>query len=42
MTAIRDDATRNRLIKLGSVDCLYKPFSDESIHEAVKTALRRS
>jgi FixJ family two-component response regulator len=42
MTAIRDDATRSRLIKLGSVDCLYKPFSDESVHEAVKTALRRS
>jgi FixJ family two-component response regulator len=42
ITAIRDDAARNRLIKLGSVDCLYKPFSDESIHQAVKTALRRS
>ena len=42
MTAIRDDAARNRLIKSGSVDCLYKPFSDESVHDAVKTALRRS
>jgi FixJ family two-component response regulator len=42
ITVIRDDAARNRLIKSGSVDCLYKPFSDESVHDAVKTALRHS
>jgi FixJ family two-component response regulator len=27
MTAIRDDATRTRLTKLGSVDCLYNETS---------------
>jgi FixJ family two-component response regulator len=41
ITAHGDAATtRLRLIELGAVDCLFKPFSDTALHAAVEAALR--
>lgn len=40
ITADRDPALRQQLIRQGAVDCLFKPFSDTSLIEAVKSVLR--
>ena len=40
MTAGRDDTVRPRLLKEGAVECLFKPFSDSDLQDALKTALR--
>ena len=40
ITAHRDEAVRPRLIKQGAVECLFKPFSDEALQEALSSALR--
>lgn len=40
ITAQRDEALRPRVIKQGAVDCLFKPFSDTALHEAIRAALR--
>lgn len=40
ITAHRDETVRPRLIKLGAVDCLFKPFSDSDLLEALNAALR--
>ncbi|TPK86247.1 response regulator [Mesorhizobium sp. B2-4-12] len=40
ITAQRDDAVRQRLIRLGAVECLFKPFSDIELKHALNLALR--
>jgi FixJ family two-component response regulator len=40
ITADRDTRVRRRLIEQGAVDCLFKPFSDTALLEALNTALR--
>lgn len=42
ITAHRDDLVRPRLIAQGAVDCLYKPFSETDLLNALNTALRVS
>ena len=42
ITAHRDETVRPRLIAEGAVDCLYKPFSETDLLNALKTALRVS
>lgn len=40
ITAQRDEAARSRMIEQGAVDCLFKPFSDTALLEALKRAIR--
>jgi len=40
ITAHRDDAVCQRVLALGAVDCLFKPFSDTALLGALKAALR--
>jgi FixJ family two-component response regulator len=40
MTAHRDEAIRTRVLEEGAVECLFKPFSDTAVLEALNTALR--
>lgn len=40
MTAGRDDTVRPRLLKEGAVECLFKPFSDSDLLDALNTALQ--
>jgi len=40
ITADRDPALRQRLIEQGAKECLFKPFSDTALDEAVHSALR--
>jgi FixJ family two-component response regulator len=40
ITAQRDETVRSRLIKHGAVECLFKPFSETALLEALNTALR--
>jgi FixJ family two-component response regulator len=42
ITANRDNTVRPRLIEQGAVDCLFKPFSDTALLEALTAALRAS
>lgn len=39
ITADRDTVLRQRLIKQGAEECLFKPFSDTALVEAVNSAL---
>ena len=39
ITAHRDETVRPRLIKQGAVECLFKPFSDSDLLEALNAAL---
>jgi len=39
ITADRDMIIRQRLIEQGAVECLFKPFSDMALLEAVNSAL---
>ena len=39
ITADRDMIIRQRLIEQGGVECLFKPFSDTALLEAVNSAL---
>jgi len=39
ITADRDMIIRQRLIEQGAVECLFKPFSDTALLEAVNSAL---
>ena len=41
ITGDGDKAMCARLLKLGAVDCLFKPFSDMALLDAVNEALRR-
>jgi len=40
ITAQRDEAMRMRLLEQGAVECLFKPFSDTALLEALNTAFR--
>jgi FixJ family two-component response regulator len=40
ITAQRDEALRPKLIKLGAVECLLKPFSETDLLGALNAALR--
>jgi len=40
ITALRDEDVRPRLLERGAVECLFKPFSDTALLEALNAALR--
>ena len=40
ITAHRDENLRPRVLEQGAVECLYKPFSDMALLEALNAALR--
>jgi len=40
ITAHQEPGLRPRLIEQGAIDCLYKPFSDTALRDAVYAALR--
>jgi FixJ family two-component response regulator len=42
ITAHKDDFVRARLIDQGAVECLFKPFNDAALHEALDLALRKT
>ena len=42
ITAHGDNTVRPRLLEQGAVDCLFKPFSDTALRDALNTALRVS
>jgi FixJ family two-component response regulator len=42
ITAHGDESVRPRLIEQGAVDCLFKPFSETALQEAVDAAFRVS
>ncbi len=39
ITAIRDDAVRARVVELGAIACLTKPFSDTALCEALRSVM---
>jgi FixJ family two-component response regulator len=39
ITAHRDERVRSSVLDEGAVNCLFKPFSDSALLEALKTAL---
>ena len=39
ITAQRDDSVRRRVIEQGATECLFKPFSDTALSDAVNAAL---
>jgi len=42
ITACRDDAVRPQLLEDGAVECLFKPFSDTALRDALDSALSAS
>ena len=42
ITAHRDENVRPRLLERGAVECLFKPFSETALLEALNAALRVS
>ena len=40
ITAHEDETMRRRLVQQGAADCLFKPFSDIALRNALDTALR--
>jgi FixJ family two-component response regulator len=42
ITALLDDATRRKLLDQGAVECLFKPFSEEALLDALERALGRA
>jgi FixJ family two-component response regulator len=42
ITAHRDEKVRPRLLEQGAVECLFKPFSEADLLEALNAALRVS
>jgi FixJ family two-component response regulator len=42
ITAQRDEHVRPRLLAQGAVECLYKPFTETDLLDALNTALRVS
>jgi FixJ family two-component response regulator len=42
ITAHGDEAVRPRLLEQGAVDCLFKPFSDTALRDALHAAFRVS
>jgi FixJ family two-component response regulator len=41
ITAHADQTARPHLLRRGAVECLFKPFSDTALRDAVHAALRR-
>jgi FixJ family two-component response regulator len=41
ITAHADETARSHLLRQDAVECLFKPFSDTALRDAVHTALRR-
>ncbi len=39
ITASRDEAVRPQVLEQGAIECLFKPFSDTALLEAVNSAL---
>jgi CheY-like chemotaxis protein len=39
ITARRDEAARSRLLDDGAVECLYKPFDDKALLQALNKAV---
>jgi len=39
ITADRDDALRERLLTMGAIDCLFKPFSESELRNALNRAI---
>lgn len=39
ITADRNETVRQRMLEQGAVECLFKPFSDTALLEALKAAL---
>jgi len=42
ITAYRDETIRPRLLAQGAVECLFKPFNEAALREALDAALRVS
>lgn len=42
ITAHRDETVRPRLLAQGAIECLFKPFSETDLLDALNTALRVS
>jgi FixJ family two-component response regulator len=42
ITAHADDTVRPALLEEGAVDCLFKPFSEAALLQAVQAALKRN
>ena len=42
ITAHRDEGVRSRMLEQGAVECLFKPFSDTALLQALNVALRVS
>ena len=42
ITAHEDETVRSRMLEMGAVECLPKPFSDTALLEALNAALRAS
>ena len=42
ITALRDGEVRPRMLESGAVECLFKPFSDTALLEALDAAFRTS
>ena len=42
ITARADEYVRERLLKQGAVECLFKPFSEQQLRAALDAALRRT
>jgi len=42
ITARRDESVRARMLEHGAVECLFKPFSDTALLDALNAALRVS
>jgi FixJ family two-component response regulator len=40
ITAQREEMLRQQVLEQGAIDCLFKPFSDTALLEAVNSALR--
>jgi FixJ family two-component response regulator len=40
ITAHRDEVVRQRVLEQGAVECLFKPFSDTALLEAIQASLR--
>ena len=40
ITAHRDETIRPRMLEQGAVECLFKPFSDTALREALNAAFR--
>ena len=40
ITAHRDEVVRQRVLDQGAVECLFKPFSDTALLEAIQASLR--